>query len=100
MRPQSAARRPAAGGWALPNLAGATPALLHSREMVLPADISQGLQDMIAGGGGGGDAHFHAHFHGPADAPAISRWFRDNLRHNAGAVRDLFRSNALTPRSL
>ena len=93
----------AAGGWALPGFAGATPALLHSREMVLPADISQGLQDMIGGGGAkgaGGDAHFHAHFHGPADAPAISRWFRDNLHRNAGAVRDLFRSNALTPRSL
>jgi hypothetical protein len=88
----------AAGGWALPNFAGATPALLHAREMVLPADISQGLQSMIAGGGAG-DAHFHAHFHGPADAPSISRWFRDNLRGNAGAVRDLFRQNALTPRS-
>ena len=32
----------AAGGWAVPNLAGATPALLHAREMVLPADISPG----------------------------------------------------------
>jgi hypothetical protein len=88
----------AAGGWALPNFAGATPALLHAREMVLPAEISQGLQGMIASGGAG-DAHFHAHFHGPADAPSISRWFRDNLRGNAGAVRDLFRQNALTPRS-
>jgi hypothetical protein len=88
----------AAGGWALPNFAGATPALLHAREMVLPADISQGLQGMIASGGAG-DAHFHAHFHGPADAPSISRWFRDNLKSNAGAVRDLFRQNALTPRS-
>lgn len=88
----------AARGWALPNFAGATPALLHAREMVLPADLSQGLQGMIAGGGAG-DAHFHAHFHGPADAPSISRWFRDNLRSNAGAVRDLFRQNALTPRS-
>ncbi|HWB50171.1 MAG TPA: hypothetical protein VG651_13755 [Stellaceae bacterium] len=88
----------AAGGWAVPNLAGATPALLHAREMVLPADISQGLQGMIAAGGAG-DAHFHAHFHGPADAPAVSRWFRDNLRSNAGALRDLFRQNALTPRS-
>jgi hypothetical protein len=89
----------AAGGWALPNFAGATPALLHAREMVLPADLSQGLQGMIAAGGAG-TAHFHAHFHGPADAPAISRWFRDNLKSNAGAVRDLFRQNALTPRSL
>jgi hypothetical protein len=88
----------AAGGWALPNFAGAQPALLHAREMVLPAPISEGLQAMI--GQGGGAAHFHAHFHGPADAPAVSRWFRDNLKQNAGALRDLFRSNALTPRSL
>jgi len=88
----------AAGGWALPNFAGSTPALLHAREMVLPADISQGLQGMIASGGAG-DAHFHAHFHGPADAPSISRWFRENLKSNAGAVRDLFRQNVLTPRS-
>ena len=86
----------AAGGWVLPNFAGATPALLHAREMVLPAPISDGLQAMIAGGG---TAHFHAHFHGPADAPAISRWFRDNLRQNAGAIRDMFRQNALTPRN-
>jgi hypothetical protein len=89
----------AAGGWALPHFAGAQPALLHAREMVLPAHISEGLQSMIGGGGGGG-SHFHAHFHGPADAPAISRWFRDNLRQNAGALRDMFRQNALTPRSL
>jgi hypothetical protein len=89
----------AAGGWVLPSFAGATPALLHAQEMVLPADISQGLQGMIAGRGGAADAHFHAHFHGPADAPAISRWFRENLRSNSGAVRDLFRQNALTPRS-
>jgi len=57
------------------------------------------LQDMI-GRGGGGQQHFHAHFHGPADAPAVSRWFRDNMRQNAGAIRDMFRQNALTPRSL
>lgn len=89
----------AAGGWALPNFAGATPALLHAREMVLPAPISEGLQQMIGSGGGSGQ-HFHAHFHGPADAPAIGRWFRDNMRQNASAIRDMFRQNALTPRSL
>jgi hypothetical protein len=89
----------AAGGWALPNFAGSTPALLHAREMVLPASISEGLQDMI-GRGGAGDQHFHAHFHGPADGPSISRWFRDNMRQNAGAIRDMFRQNVLTPRNL
>lgn len=49
----------AAGGWALPSFAGPTPALLHAREMVLPADISQGLQDMIGGGRAAGDTHVH-----------------------------------------
>jgi len=91
----------AAGGWALPNFAGAAPALLHAREMVLPAHISEGLQDIIGRGGSpGAGQHFHAHFHGPADAPAVSRWFRDNMRQNAGAIRDIFRQNALTPRTL
>jgi hypothetical protein len=44
----------AAGGWALPNFSGMTLAGLHGGEMVLPQDISQGLQGMIKSGGGGG----------------------------------------------
>jgi len=51
----------AAGGWALPSFSGATPALLHAREMVLPANLSQGLQDMIGAGGRAGDTHLHIH---------------------------------------
>ncbi|MBF6560534.1 MAG: hypothetical protein IVW56_09605 [Candidatus Binataceae bacterium] len=48
----------AAGGWAVPSLGpGGIPAMLHSQEMVLPADISQGLQGMIGAGGGGGMGH-------------------------------------------
>ncbi len=55
----------AARGWALPNFPGATPALLHAREMVLPAPLSEGLQNMIGEGRAGGDMHLH--FHGPSD---------------------------------
>ena len=93
----------AAGGWALPNFPGARPALLHAREMVLPAPISEGLQRMIAaggdaGGGAGGDLHLH--FHGPADGPAVERWFRGFLAKSPDVIRDMLRSNALTPRSL
>jgi hypothetical protein len=88
----------AAGGWALPNFAGMQPALLHAREMVLPASISDGLQNMIAQHGGGGDAHFH--FHGPADAPSIDRWFKSMMSRNPGVVRNMLRSNALTPRTI
>ena len=51
----------AARGWALPSFAGAVPALLHQREMVLPADISEGLQNMISGGDRSGDTHLHIH---------------------------------------
>lgn len=89
----------AAGGWALPSFPGMQPAMLHSREMVLPAHISEGLQNMIGkGGGGAGDTHLH--FHGPADAPSIERMFRGFMSRNPGAIRDMLRSNALTPRTI
>jgi len=88
----------AAGGWALPNFPGATPALLHAREMVLPAPISEGLQNMIGNGSTASDLHLH--FHGPSDAPSVERLFTGLLARNPGAVRNLLRSNALTPRTL
>ena len=92
----------AAGGWALPNFAGATPALLHAREMVLPASISEGLQSMIGAGSGAnnGASDLHLHFHGPSDGPSVERWFTGLLARNPGAVRNLLRSNTLTPRTL
>jgi hypothetical protein len=82
----------AAGGWALPSFAGAQLAMLHAREMVLPAEISEGLQSMIAGGGAsgaGGDAHFH--FHGPMDRESLSRWWSDMVRSHPEPVRQLLR---------
>ena len=88
----------AARGWALPSFAGTTPALLHSREMVLPAPISEGLQSMIAQGGASGDMHLH--FHGPSDGPAVERWFTGLMGRNPGVVRNMLRSNALTPRTI
>ena len=89
----------AAGGWVLPNFAGMTPALLHAREMVLPASISEGLQNMIAAGAGSA-SDLHLHFHGPSDAPAVERWFTGLLARNPAAIRNLLRSNTLTPRTL
>ena len=90
----------AAGGWALPNFAGATPALLHSREMVLPAPLSEGLQNMIAQNGANGGSDMHLHFHGPSDGPAVERWFTGLMARNPGVVRNMLRSNALTPRTI
>lgn len=93
----------AAGGWVLPSFTGARPALLHAREMVLPAPISEGLQRMIAGGGAadaGGGSDLHLHFHGPSDGPAVERWFKGLMAKSPDVVRSMLRSNALTPRSL
>jgi hypothetical protein len=68
----------AAGGWSVPSLgSGSVLAQLHSNEMVLPSNISQGLQGMIAGGGGGG----HTFNVGPisaVDAPSVARLFMSN----------------------
>ena len=67
----------AAGGWAVPSLgAGGVLAQLHSKEMVLPAPISQGLQDMIGGGAGAGTTvHFHIN---AVDARGVERFFKSN----------------------
>jgi hypothetical protein len=88
----------AARGWALPQFPGARPALLHAREMVLPAHISEGLQQMISDGGGG--SNMHLHFNGPSDGPAVERWFTGLMARNPGVVRNMLRTNALTPRTL
>ena len=49
-------------------------------------------------GGAGGDMHLH--FHGPSDGPAVERWFTGLLARQPGVVRNMLRSNALTPRTL
>ena len=48
--------------------------------------------------GGGGDMHLH--FHGPSDGPAVERWFAALMARNPGVVRNMLRSNALTPRTI
>jgi hypothetical protein len=50
----------AAGGYDIP--AGVNPMTqLHQQEMVLPADLANGIRAMIGGGGGGGGNHYHFH---------------------------------------
>jgi hypothetical protein len=54
-----------------------TLAQLHSNEMVLPANISQGLQGMIAGGGGA--PNVSANFNVQAfDSQSTATFFRNN----------------------
>lgn len=90
----------AASGYSVPRSFGTdtVPAMLTPGETVLPvgerpSQISAAMQNMSRG-------NVNLHFHGPADAPSISRWFRENMTRNSGAVRSMFRNNALTPRSL
>lgn len=56
--------------WEWPSAAGGAvvPIMAHAGEMVLPRDLSEGIQNAIRGGslrGGdsGGDTHYHNHFH-------------------------------------
>lgn len=54
-------------------------ALLHKREMVLPAEISEGLQRMIGKGSSDGGSHsnqhvhIHVHAHDSLDTEGIDR---------------------------
>lgn len=71
----------AARGWQVPSFdSGGILGMLHPNEMVLPADISLGLQGAIRGGGLGGGAsasptvvHIHAN-----DAQSVAKWAKAN----------------------
>jgi hypothetical protein len=78
----------AAGGWTVPQLGpNGTLARLHSREMVLPAHLSEGLQNMIDNGGAGAAHTFNLNIQawdgasvmraGPALVAAINRAMRN-----------------------
>jgi hypothetical protein len=85
----------AAGGWAVPALgSGGTLARLHSNEMVLPANISQGLQDMIGGGGAGTAVHHHWHV-SAVDAAGVAKFFRSNAPALVAAVNHGTRNGSM-----
>lgn len=66
----------AQGGWMVPST---TLAMLHANEMVLPANISQGLQGMIAGGGNGPAAPANVMFNVSAiDSQSVAKFFQSN----------------------
>ena len=74
----------AQGGWAVPSLGpGGVLAQLHSNEMVLPANISQGLQSMLAApagdGGGSGTGPSSVVVNVSAiDSQDVKRFFQSN----------------------
>ena len=82
----------AEGGWDVPASAGrgldgrgGMGAIIHPREMVLPADIADGLR---SGGGGGPIA---VHFHGPTTKAQMKSFFLDHSSAVGSALRHYVR---------
>jgi hypothetical protein len=91
----------AQGGWAVPSLGpGGALAQLHSNEMVLPANISQGLQNLIAAPNGanasGGGAPVVVNFGVSAmDSQDVARFFRSNGSALVTAINNAMRNGSM-----
>jgi hypothetical protein len=91
----------AQGGWAVPSLGpGGVLAQLHSNEMVLPANISQGLQNLIANPNGanasGGGAPVMVNFGVSAmDSQDVARFFRSNGSALVAAINNAMRNGSM-----
>jgi len=84
----------AQGGWALPSLGpGGVLAQLHSNEMVLPANISQGLQAAIAGGGLGAGAPVVLNI-SAIDSQDVRRFFTNNGNLLVAAMNKAMRNGS------
>jgi hypothetical protein len=91
----------AQGGWAVPSLGpGGVFAQLHSNEMVLPANISQGLQNLIAAPNGanasGGGSPVVVNFGVSAmDSQDVARFFRSNGSALVAAINTAMRNGTI-----
>lgn len=84
----------AQGGWMVPST---SLAMLHANEMVLPANISQGLQSMIANGGGSGGSGGGANvmFNVSAmDGQSVAKFFQSNGNVLVAAINRAMRNGA------
>jgi hypothetical protein len=90
----------AQGGWAVPSLGpGGVLAQLHSNEMVLPANISQGLQSMLAapagaGGGSGTGASPVVVNVSAIDSQDVKRFFQSNGSLMVAALNKAMRNGS------
>jgi hypothetical protein len=91
----------AQGGWAVPSLgAGGVLAQLHSNEMVLPANISQGLQAMLTappganGSGDGGSGSVIVNV-SAIDSQDVKRFFHSNGNLLVAALNKATRNGSL-----
>jgi hypothetical protein len=99
----------AAGGMSVNDGMGGQIAVVHPQEMTLPADISQGMQNIIrgggsgagagytspsreGGGGGSGGDHFHLHI-SALDQQTGAQWLMKNRDHVARAMSSAVRHN-------
>ena len=93
----------AAAGMITPSGSGGMPAILHPREMVLPARISEGVQRMVASGSGrsegsgsesnGGAAaaeagDFHLHY-APSSSAIDARGMHQLFKEHAKTISDV-----------
>lgn len=91
----------AARGWDVPSAAGGldgkggTMAILHPREMVLPADLADNVRNM-SGGSGGGDLHVHVH---AMDSKDVERALSNNSSGLSRAIAKAQRNFTLRQRA-
>jgi len=83
----------AAGGWVVPS---DQLAMVHQNEMILPAGISQGLQNMISGNGGGGAGATPVVINVSAiDSQDVRRFFQSNGGLLVGALNKAMRNGSM-----
>lgn len=71
----------------------------HNEEMILPAQLSQGLQRMVAGGGGGGNTfHYSPTIHAGANAPSLAQMIRNENSAFIAAITQANRDGKFRPR--
>src|SRR5437868_1020164 len=80
----------AAGGWMVPS---DQLAMVHQNEMILPANISQGLQNMISGNGGAGAGAVVVNV-SAIDSQDVKRFFQSNGSLLVNAVNKAMRNGS------
>jgi hypothetical protein len=81
----------AAGGWVVPS---DQLAMVHQNEMILPAGISQGLQNMISGGGAGAGASPVVVNISAIDSQDVKRFFQSNGSALVNALNKAMRNGS------